>query len=84
MNETSKPALPSQTPVEQLSYEQAFAELEHIVTILESEEQPLNEALAFYERGQALARYCANLLDQAELKVQQISGEDLVSFNPQE
>ena len=84
MTKKSAQELPSKTAVEQLSYEQAFAELEQIVTILESEEQPLNEALALYERGQALARYCASLLDQAELKVQQISGEDLVSFDPQE
>jgi exodeoxyribonuclease VII small subunit len=84
MTDTSAQELPSHTPVEQLSYEQAFAELEQIVTILESEEQPLNQALAFYERGQTLARYCAGLLDQAELKVQQISGDELVSFNPQE
>jgi exodeoxyribonuclease VII small subunit len=74
----------SNTPVEQLSYEQAFAELEQIVTVLESEERPLNEALAFYERGQALARYCTALLDQADLKVQQISGDELAGFNPQE
>jgi len=84
MTEKSAQELPSKTAVEQLSYEQAIAELEQIVTILETEEQPLNEALALYERGLALARYCTSLLDQAELKVQQISGEDLVSFNPQE
>lgn len=70
-----------QTPPDQLTYEQALAELEEIVTILESEERPLETALAFYERGQALARYCAGLLDQAELKVQQISGEELTDFN---
>jgi exodeoxyribonuclease VII small subunit len=74
----------SNTPVEKLTYEQAFAELEQIVAILESEERPLNEALAFYERGKSLARYCTGLLEQADLKVQQISGDELTSFNPQE
>ena len=63
-------------------YEQALGELERIVAALESEERPLEEALALYERGQALARYCAGLLDKAELKVQQLSGEDLVDFQP--
>jgi exodeoxyribonuclease VII small subunit len=68
--------------LEGLSYEQALSELEHIVTALESEERPLEEALALYERGQSLARYCASLLDNAELKVQQLSGEILEDFQP--
>ncbi len=71
----------NQTPLDQLTYEQALAELEEIVSILETEERPLEKALALFERGQALARYCAGLLDQAELKVQQISGEELTDFN---
>ena len=71
------------TPVEQLNYEQALTELEAIVEALENEERPLEEALALFERGQALTRYCTNLLDQAELKVQQISGDGFVDFNLQ-
>ena len=74
----------NQTPLDQLSYEQALAELEEIVAILEVEERPLDTALALFERGQALARYCAGLLDQAELKVKQISGEDLIDFDLEE
>jgi exodeoxyribonuclease VII small subunit len=66
--------------LEGVSYEQALGELERIVAALESEERPLEEALALYERGQVLARYCAGLLDNAELKVQQLSGEDLEDF----
>jgi exodeoxyribonuclease VII small subunit len=66
--------------VEKMTYEQAFTELEEIVAALESDEHSLESALALFERGQALARYCAGLLDQAELKVQQLSGEDLVDF----
>jgi exodeoxyribonuclease VII small subunit len=69
-------------PSESLPYEQALAELERIVATLESEQRPLDEALALFERGQALARRCASLLDQAELKVQQIAGEDLLTFTP--
>jgi exodeoxyribonuclease VII small subunit len=70
-------------PVEELTYEQALGELEAVVASLENDERPLEEALRLYERGQALARYCAEMLDKAELKIQQISGEDLVDFNPQ-
>ncbi len=67
---------------ETLSYEKALAELETIVMVLEGEKRPLDEALALFERGQELARRCASLLDQAELKVQQIAGEDLIPFTP--
>jgi len=68
-------------PVEELSYEQAFDELETIVTDLESQEHTLADALQQFERGQALAARCAALLDQAELKVQQVSGQELVPFD---
>jgi len=69
------------TPVEELSYEQAFAELESIVSDLESEEHSLEDALQLFERGQALTKHCTILLDKAELKVQQISGEELTPFD---
>ena len=68
-------------PLDELSYEEAFKELEAIVTALESDEHPLEEALSLFERGQALADHCADLLDNAELKVQQLTGEELVDFN---
>ncbi len=59
--------------VEELSYEQAFEELEDLVDKLESGELPLEEALAFFERGQALAARCSDLLEKAELKLKQLS-----------
>jgi exodeoxyribonuclease VII small subunit len=68
------------TPVEELTYEQAYAELEGIVAILECEERPLDEAIAQYERGQMLAKHCADILDNAELRVQQLSGGDITAF----
>lgn len=66
--------MPETIPVDQLSYEQAFAELEEIVTTLEANQRTLEESMALFERGQALAARCAALLDQAELKVQQLTG----------
>jgi exodeoxyribonuclease VII small subunit len=62
--------------VEELNYEQAFKQLEEIVATLESEEHTLEESLDLYERGQALANRCSDLLDKAELKVKHLSGED--------
>jgi exodeoxyribonuclease VII small subunit len=82
MTSTASPSSKGLPPLEDLSYEQAFAELEGIVAALESEESSLEEALALYERGQGLVRFCTELLDKAELKVQQLSGKELIDFNP--
>ena len=62
-----------QQALSDLSYEQAFSELETIVAALESEQKPLDEALQLYERGQLLVQYCAALLDQADLRIQQLN-----------
>jgi len=63
----------STMPVETLTYEQAFAELETIVAALEASTCPLDESMALFERGQMLAGRCAALLDHAELRVQQLT-----------
>ncbi len=64
-------------PVEELNYEQALAELEEITRQLEENPPALEETLALFERGLVLAKRLAALLDQAELKVRQLSGEEL-------
>ncbi|MEJ5201620.1 MAG: exodeoxyribonuclease VII small subunit [Anaerolineales bacterium] len=63
----------SPVPVEQLSYEQAFAELESIVASLETEQKSLEEAIALFERGQLLAKHCQTLLENAEIRIRQLS-----------
>lgn len=69
------PTTPEQPPVESLSYEAALDELEQIVQKMESGEMPLDQTLACFERGEQLAQHCARMLDQAELKIHQLSGE---------
>jgi exodeoxyribonuclease VII small subunit len=71
-------------PVEQLSYEKAFGELEDVVRELESTPASLEEAINLFERGQALAKRCAQLLEQAELRVQKLSGETITMTEPEE
>jgi len=68
------------TPVEELTYEQAFSELEALIAALEADEASLDETLAKFERGQALTKYCADLLDKAELKVKQLAGDEISDF----
>jgi exodeoxyribonuclease VII small subunit len=59
-------------PVEELTYEEAFAELQAVVTELESGELPLEESLALFERGQSLSKHCSALLEEAELKLKEL------------
>lgn len=58
---------------ENLSFEQAYAELEKIVETLESDQGALEENMKLFERGQILTQYCAKMLDTAELKIRQLS-----------
>jgi exodeoxyribonuclease VII small subunit len=74
------PRSASPKPVDQLTYEAAFAELQTIIESLEGERSSLNDATSLYERGQALVKRCQQLLDSAELKVRQLSGSDLADF----
>ena len=71
----------SDTPLDQLTYEQAFSELEAIVAALESDDRSLEEALALFERGQSLVNHCTGMLEQADIKIKQLAGEDLVDFD---
>jgi exodeoxyribonuclease VII small subunit len=62
--------------LEELSFEEAFGELEAAVQRLEAGDLTLEEALALYERGTGLARHCSEALDDAELQVQQLAVAD--------
>jgi len=62
-----------QSQTEEMTFEAAFAQLEEIVGKLEGGDLPLDEALALFEQGQKLAAWCSATLDEAELKVQQLS-----------
>ncbi len=66
--------------ISQLSYEEAFQELETTVHQLESGELPLEEALELFERGQKLASRCSALLEKAELKLRELMPEEDGSF----
>lgn len=70
--------------VEELSYEEALAELEGIVSTLEGEQSQLEEAIKLFERGQALAARCGVLLEAAELKVKQVAGDVVIPFEEDE
>lgn len=72
----------SPKPIEDLTFEESLVELEQIVEALEggASQNPLEDAIKLYERGQALVTHCGALLDAAQLKVQKLAGESLVDF----
>ena len=59
--------------ISELSFEQAFAELDTIVARLESGELPLEESVALFERGRLLSERCQSLLEAAELRVNKLT-----------
>lgn len=61
---------------EELSYEEAFQQLEDVVTQLEGGELSLERSVALYELGQRLSARCQNLLEKAELKIRQVEDDD--------
>jgi exodeoxyribonuclease VII small subunit len=56
-----------------LTFEQAFAQLEDVVAQLEQGDLPLERSLELHAQGQKLAELCAKQLDEAELRVRQLS-----------
>src|SRR5262245_7461383 len=55
------------------TFEENFSRLQEVVTTLSEGNLTLQEALSAYEEGMALAERCAKMLDDAELRVKQVS-----------
>jgi len=60
------------TPVEELGYEAARDELTDVVRKLEAGGLGLDESVALWERGEALARRCEEQLAGARERVQKV------------
>jgi exodeoxyribonuclease VII small subunit len=58
--------------MEALTFEEAFEQLEAAVEALQDGQMPLESALHYYEEGMKLAQHCNDLLEKAELRVQQL------------
>lgn len=53
-----------------LSFEEAYERLEEVLSRLQMGNMTLDDSLAAYEEGMALAAHCQALLDAAELRVE--------------
>lgn len=63
----------SDTPVSEMSFETAMAELNEVVSKLERGDVALEDSIALYERGAALKAHCEAKLKDAEEKVEKIT-----------
>ena len=70
---------------DKLTFEEAMAELDELVSRMEDGELSLDESLKAFERGVMLTRKCQEALSQAELRVKTLTDadtlEDLSSRN---
>ena len=58
------------------SFERAIQRLGEIVERLEGGEQPLEESIALFEEGMALAQSSQDILDRAERRIEELLGVD--------
>ena len=63
----------SDTPVSEMSFEDAMRALEDVVNRLEAGDVPLEDSIKLYERGAELKAHCQKKLAEAEVKVAQIT-----------
>jgi exodeoxyribonuclease VII small subunit len=62
----------AEKPVAEMTFEEAMAALELVVSQLEKGDVALEQSIALYERGAALKAHCAAKLKDAEEKVELI------------
>lgn len=63
----------TETPVSEMSFEEAMSALEAVLGQLERGDVALDESIALYERGAALKNRCEEKLKEAEEKVAAIT-----------
>ena len=60
------------TPIKDMSFEDALAELEGIVEKLERGDAQLEQSITIYQRGAKLKAHCEGKLKDAQMKVEKI------------
>lgn len=64
------------SPVENLTFEKALADLDAVVQILEDGSASLEDSLMQYERGVTLLKFCYEKLQQTEQRIAELTGVD--------
>jgi len=79
------PKAPSSSSASSLptSYEAALAELEQLVSRLESGDMPLEQLLSGYQRGAELLKYCRDKLEAVEAQIKVLDEGTLKTWTPE-
>ncbi len=70
-----------QTPIADMKFETALAELENIVTSMEGGKLELEASIAAYRRGMALMKHCQARLNDAEAQVRILENSQFRDLN---
>lgn len=73
-------AKPTASPANPASFEEAMAELDQLVSRMESGDLPLEASVTAYQRGSVLVKFCAQQLDAVENQVKILEGGMLKPF----
>ncbi|MDG5767070.1 exodeoxyribonuclease VII small subunit [Balneolales bacterium ANBcel1] len=61
---------------ERFDFEHALERLSTVLKELESDDVPLEKAIDLYEEGMKLSKMCSKKLEEAELRIEQVSSKD--------
>lgn len=63
------------------NFEDAITRLEALTQAMQSSEMPLEEALAAYQEGSELVKFCQSKLAEVEQKLQVLDADELKELN---
>ncbi|MBU3695991.1 exodeoxyribonuclease VII small subunit [Dechloromonas sp.] len=70
------------SPIADMKFETALAELEDIVSRMEEGKLELDASIAAYQRGMALMQHCQGQLNAAESEIRVLENGELREFEP--
>ena len=70
------------SPIADMKFETALAELEDIVSRMEEGKLELDASIAAYQRGVALMQHCQGQLNAAESQIRVLENGELRDFEP--
>lgn len=60
----------------ELTFEESMDRLDEIVSLLEENEQPLNQSIDLFEEGLKLVRHCDDMLKKFEERIEEIKSRN--------
>lgn len=72
----------SKTELEKFSYEEAYGQLQEIVSRLEEDEPSLDDLVKDYEKGMKLLKTCHKRLNEAALRIEKVREDEELSLEP--